>query len=407
MAGELRPWHDRARSAILVPMARTSGGHSASTALALAAALLGACGIPEPGIRAGAARLEGTVLCTPDGIGSIQNVAWLPGANGDGELWIGGENGFVLAGRDGGELERVRFARRVGNPRPIDVDGDGRWETMSCGEGWGAVGLLDADGEKVWIYPAERAASRAGDARALFGPPAPDAMAAGPVGYEDELAFIVGMNGSGGLCAFDGDGRRLWRRRATNVFSVAVADVDGDGSAEMLYSDAAGWGSTIKLRDAHGCRIRQLDVGFGHFSLLRWPRADSPPRVLGVDGDAVQIVDPCVDPEGRVLAEYELPDAGFAEAEGVLVNLAADTAPYLAVTRTIRATWQRSALYVFDADHRLVYHEVFPFSDIGAVAVPADGSGTGAEHLLVGAGTKVWRYALSPTRPSQPAVEAK
>ena len=376
----------------------------------LAAAALSAAGcrqIPEPGQRMGDDRIFRMILCDLPEIGEIRNLEWLPAEGGDGalgRLWIGGDYGAVQTTRDGEERERVVFSRRIVNPLPIDVDADGMLETMACGGGWSDVGLLDADGQLAWMFPAERAAFRAGDAMALFGPASPDAMAAGPIGADGDVAFVVGMNAGDGLHFLDACGHVFRSYRGSNVFSVAVADLDGDGAVEILHSDGRGSDRWIQVRDEHGCRQRRIDLDFEAFGLVRWPDAHSPPRLSGGDEDSVQIVDPCAEPGAAVLAELELPDEGFSVDHGQVLPVLLDPAaePYVAVQRTIRATWQRSALYLFDSQRRLVYHEVFPFSHIGIVAAPARAPG-GAEELLVGAGSRVCRYELRLHPPSPAA----
>jgi hypothetical protein len=373
-------------------------------ALVLVALPLAGCvQIPEPGLRVDEGLARRSLVCEVGAIGEIQRIARLEPAPQDGvETWVGGEDGCVLLGSDGSPAEPVLFEQRLLNPAPIDVDGDGHWETMDCGEGWSSVKLLDDAGRLLWVYPREN--------RSAWGP-SPDAMAAGPLGEDGELLFVIGLNAGDGVRVLDVDGQIVKRLRGTNVFSVAVADLDGDGSAEMLTTQAAGPGGQIRVRDVHGCRLRTLHVDSGGFSLIRWPRPDSPPRLLIVEGgNTVQIFDPCAGEHGRVIAEYELPDYGFSEGEGALFTPAPGSDPWLAVTRTIRATWQRSALYVFDAERRLVYHEVFPFSDVGMAVVPAapgDARSARTEDLLVGEGSRVWRYELKARVTDQPLAASK
>lgn len=354
------------------------------------------CQIPEPGPRVGGDRVARLLLCDLPAIGEIRNLEWLPASGtDDGSLWIGGAHGVVRATRDGVERERVVFDRRLTNPRPIDVDGDGSLETMDCGRGWAPVGLLDDQGGSLWRYPR-------GD-----GLGAADAMAAGPIGENGDIVFAVGMNGGGGLRFLDREGEPLFRLKATNVFSVAITDLDGDGAEEIVHSDG-GPRDAILVRHADGCAWRQLDLEFVSFGLVRWPDADSPTRLSGGDEDTVQIVDPWAEPGASVLAEFDLPDEGFSVDHGQVlpVRLGSEAESYVAVQRTIRATWERSALYIYDAQCQLVYHEVFPVSVIGIVVVPPRFPG-GAEELLVGAGSRVHRYELlskSPVASADPVA---
>jgi hypothetical protein len=352
--------------------------------LAAASLAPAGCLIPEPGVRAGRAAVQSTRVCEPRGIGSILTLEWLPAAaaapEDDGRLWIGGEHGAIQSTRYGEELERVEFDVRNGNPRPVDVDADGALETMNASRGWSDAGLFDSTGRALWSFPPD-------------GLDAADAMAAGPIGEDGATAFVVGLNASGGVHFLDAEGYRFRSIRSSNVFSVAIADLDGDGTVEIVHSDGRGFFRWLQVRDEYGCPLRRLNAPFEGFGLIRWPDAQSPPRLIGGDEDTVQVFDPCVEPEGALLAEFELPDDGFSVETGQLVRLDPAAEPYLAVLRTIRATLERSALYVFDSRRRLVYHEVFGVPYLGLTVAPAAAPGT-PEELLVGAGTSVWRYAL-------------
>jgi len=369
----------------------------ATAVLAALGTLLPACaGAPAPGVRAGGDVFERELVCDVPGLGDIRNLEWLLASgtsaaadDADGRLWIGAQQGAVQVSREGEESDRLVFAQRLVNPHPIDVDADGTLETMDCGGGWSDVGLLDAAGKILWSYPRSK------------GLDSPDAMAAGPIGKDGETGFVVGMNAGGGVHLLDAAGRTLLSDGASNVFSVAVADLDSDGVAEILHSDGSGRTRWIQLRRADGAPLRRLAAEFSSFGLIRWPDAGSPPRVLGVDDGTVQIVDPCAGPEAVVLAEFELPDEGFSVDSGQLVRLDPLAEPYLAVERTIRATWSRAALYLFDAQRRLVYHEVFPVPYLAMAVLPADAPSE-PDELLVGAGTEVWRYELRPASGAEP-----
>lgn len=384
-ACDSRPWRGAGASAILARMSRTP------LAVAVAAVLLSlpACSSPpDPGIRTGAATLERALVCDLPAVGPIESVVRLGVVPADGgDVWVGGRNGCARLTAAGEPRALELFEHPIVNPRPIDVDGDGQWETMGCGGGWSAVGLFDAEGHPLWRVPSRE--------RSLG---TPDAMAAGPVGPTGSLAFVIGMNAGGGVHFLDVEGQRFRHVQGSNVFSVAVADLDGDGDAEILHSDGGGFGGRIWVRDRDAQPLRRLDVDLGFFSLIHWPEPDSPPRMLGIDDATVKIVDPCVEPDGELLAEYELPDGGFAEPVGTVVQLAAGAPRFLAVVRTIRATWHRSALYVFDSERRLVYHEIFGYPHVGIAAVPS--AAAGAEDLLVGVGSTLWRYSWPSPAPS-------
>jgi hypothetical protein len=258
----------------------------------------------------------------------------------------------------------------------LNLDKDGALEYMNRGRGWSPVGRLDAQGKSLWHYPSSPTDGAA------------DAMAAGDLDVDGHLEFIVGMNGRGGLRVLDERGIELWRRDATNVFNVEVLDIDKDGRPEIVHSEGRTDGG-IWIRSGTGDVIRRLSPGFVSFSLLRWPAANSEPSLLGVVGpDRLQIVEF----SGRTVAQFTLPDSGTADAVGAPVRFGSDGNVFLAVVRTIKATWRRSAFYVFDGHSKLIYHEILPASAIGLAVLPADSSGK--EALLIGSGSSVWRYGM-------------
>jgi hypothetical protein len=110
----------------------------------------------------------------------------------------------------------------------LDVDADGRWEIGSAGYGDG-VRVIDAlDGQVLWRLSAPM-------------PSCPRVAAANIDGQGgDELLYVAGTQ----LVAVTGDrhsGRILWTWNGPATLSMpAIADVDGDGAAEIVLQDATG-----------------------------------------------------------------------------------------------------------------------------------------------------------------------
>ena len=110
----------------------------------------------------------------------------------------------------------------------VDFDADGRWEVASAGYGDGVRAIDTRDGHVLWALNAPlptcpRTASANIDGRA-----------------GDELLYVAGQQ----LVAIAGDrqaGRILWTWTGTAPLSMpAIADVDGDGAAEIVVQDANG-----------------------------------------------------------------------------------------------------------------------------------------------------------------------
>ncbi|MCU0959671.1 MAG: hypothetical protein MUF48_06155 [Pirellulaceae bacterium] len=108
----------------------------------------------------------------------------------------------------------------------LDLDGDGRWEIASAGYGDGVRAIDPTDGRVLWRLAA-----------AL--PTCPRSTATNIDGQGgDELLYVADRE----LIAVTGDresGRVLWRWTGPSRLSMpAIADVDGDGTAEIVVQDA-------------------------------------------------------------------------------------------------------------------------------------------------------------------------
>jgi len=345
----------------------------------LSCLFLFACGqAPPAGIRVGEELFERNRYYDESRLGDVKSITVLSSEPGQVvKVVVGGSSGAALLLPSGTLSSFVPFDVQVPNVAVLDLDKDGALEYMNRGRGWSPVGRLDAQGRSLWHYPSSRADRAA------------DAMAAGDLDVDGDLEFVVGMNGSGGLRVLDERGIELWRRDAANVFNVEVLDIDKDGRPEIVHSDGGRTNGGIWIRSGTGDVIRRLNPGFVSFSLLHWPAANSAPSLLGiVPPDRLQIVDL----SGQTVAQFTLPDSGFAVAIGTQVRFGSDGNVFLAVVRTIKATWKRSAFYVFDSDSNLIYHEILPASAIGLAVLPADSSGK--EALLIGSGSTVWRYGM-------------
>lgn len=77
-------------------------------------------------------------------------------------------------------------------------------------------------------------------------------------------------------------------------------------------------------------------------------------------------------------------------ARGAWVKLKKDQPKYLAVVAKFGVI-DRSLLYVYDEQGKLVYHEILP-EDCNAV-VAFSSENEGSEDILVGGERSVWRYA--------------
>jgi hypothetical protein len=139
-------------------------------------------------------------------------------------LWHGvGRADYPTATNEGnvGQTTSVKHAL-------IDFDGDGEFEIASAGYGDGVRAIEARDGKVLWSLPAPMPTSHRVVAADIDGEPG------------DELLYAAGSR----LLAITGDrasGRVLWEWLGPARLSMpAIADVDGDGLAEMVVQAADG-----------------------------------------------------------------------------------------------------------------------------------------------------------------------
>lgn len=286
----------------------------------------------------------------------------------------------------------VTFDKRAGEIRFIDLDGDGVFEYMDRGgHGWQDAGLFDRAGKTIWRY---------GDS---FGV---DDMATGDLDGDGKPEFVVGFNGGGGVRLVNRSGADVWRQDDGNVWHVEMVDTDGDGTLEIVHSNAPG---QITIRDRRGTIISQVSphvpgLYLSNFSVVRWPRTHSRPSLL-VPGDGKVWL---LDFEGNKVVELAAPGSDrYGDIVGHSVTFTGDTAEYFAVLINYDL-YDRAMLYLYrvssesgesgksEESDELVYEEILPEPSAALATEPSDQSG--AEALLVGGTGKVWRYELKNGR---------
>jgi len=337
--------------------------------------------VGEPGVVTGAGFLEQEVFLSDERLGMVSDIALgkLDSAEGI-EMVVASGEGAAFATKDGEMKSFRQFQHSCDRVDIIDVEGDGVCEFMEPGS-WGSeAALVSHGGELLWTYGGE--SSGVND------------MCAGDVDGDGRLEFAVGLNGSGGVHLVDSDGALVWRRRDENVWQVEMLDTDGDGSPEILHTNASG---QLTVRDASGDVLRRArptpedgsHAYFSQFAICNWPTKSGPRLVLAPGPDTVGLFDD----RGSLVTELEAPDLNqFAEVKGVPIKLEAEAPEYFAVLATYQVA-EQAALYLYDADKALVYHEILAEPSRAIAAIPIGASG--AEAILIGGEGRVLKYTAA------------
>lgn len=328
-------------------------------------------GMTEPRVVLGQDLLKKESFYSNVQLGRVTDIRLFPlRPAGEPLLALVGDRSAVFLSAQRAPMRTVQFASR-GTDRVVlvDLEGDGNPEFLNRGSWAHNVVLFDSHGRELWTYG---------------GMPGVNDAAAGDVDGDGAAEIVVGFNGGGGVHLLDARGKRLWRKWDGNVWQVAMADVNGDGRAEILHSNVSG---ALLIRDATGRVILKrddLDTYFSDFILTDWGPNRAPGHVLGTDDGELLVFTIRGDRVGRLLA----PDClGVADPYGMTWVHPAGGVHYAALASY--TNWDRTALYVYDASLAIVYHEVL---DSACTSLDALRSDRG-ETLLVGCEDIVWEYS--------------
>jgi hypothetical protein len=315
-------------------------------------------------------------------LGSISCIARgkLDGGSSD-EIGVAAPRGAAILNKDFSERSYVQFFSFGRSVDVVDVEGDGVCEYLNKG-GYGYFcSLLDHAGKTLWTSGG-MGASMVEDAEYgdVDGDGKPEFAVAVAAGFRDGVALL------------DSRGKRKWFFPEMYLFRVLMADTDCDGKAEVVYSDPY---QNIVVRDAAGDLVsrEKPEASFtGASCLIPWPARSDRKRLLlsdkgkfwvvGFDGNTIATIDaPNLSKEGwDLLAAFVRLKSGEPDYLAVLINY---------------GRWDRSVLYLYSHDKKLVYEEVMPESRDALIAAPSDDGKT--EALLLGGEDWVWRYEAAGT----------
>jgi hypothetical protein len=218
-----------------------------------------------------------------------------------------------------------------------------------------------------------------------------DEIAAGDVNGDNKLEFATALGGGGELHLFDLSGNEMWDRTHRNAWHVEMEDINKDGKMEIINSDSAG---EIVVRDASGTIIKQNKpaISLFEFSLCAWPGRTSNRLILSPRNQGIIVFDY----DGNTVASLPAPDCTrLSDIRGIWVKLHPGEKDYFAALAHF-IQWDRSILYIYSPDKKLVYQEVLPEYCI-SMGIAVDKK-TKSEFLLVGGQDEVLEYSTT-TKP--------
>lgn len=324
----------------------------------------------------GALIIERSVFAQKAQLGTVASLEWrrFP-QDSEATLLAVGDRGAVYFRPDGTPISTVKFEHPGVWMAPVTVKGRKDCEYMNRGGDRQQVGFYDSEGRIVWQF-------------GLRTDPIPENMAAGDLSGDGKPEFAVGMAEAGGLRLLDLAGREKWRQPELRVWHVEIADPEGNGQNEIVYSNSQG---RLCIRSVQGQLLREIptEAFVGFFSICRWP--DSSGKWCLINNNKREGVQ-LLDFQGKIVATFFTPDRG-QQVFGTPARLEGAKKPYFALVVCDCVPQHDSRFYVFNSEGNLVFTEKLFSSRAATVTIP--GSPPGTEDLLLGeADGKIWRYHL-------------
>jgi hypothetical protein len=276
----------------------------------------------------------------------------------------------------GGEINEISFLDKAGHMVFMGDDFPGQIRFIDRGGGWQPVSAFNAQGVRLWEH------GRTGAA--------PNSLAGGVMGTNQQPEFVVGYNGGGGLAILDQTGSVIRRCRGSNIWHVELLDTNADGLSEIVHSNAGG---ELVIRSSNLSVLDTIRTPYfiGDFTFCSWPVTNTTPSVLFRDRNVFVMMNL----QGHIL--LTIPDpAGYSFSSDIKcswIHFRRDEVPYLAIMEGIRATWHRSRLTIISADGRVVYQEILD-DYLPAIAALPNSDDHETQTLLVGGDDVVWQYRL-------------
>lgn len=337
----------------------------------------------EPEILAGEGLMESEIFYSTAGVdfsesyfyvGWVMDMEWADCHADEGmEIAVAGDEGALILDAEGRLLQEITYAEVADRVRILNADSDRNLEFFNTNAWDLGPWLCDHDGSLLWYYEPE-------DNMTV------QHLAGGNLDGNDEgdfLAIVDYLN----LHLLDAQGQVTDSRKVTMAWTATLADVDGDGTDEILTVDD---NRSVVTMDGDGNVMHTAAVGYAGtaIALLPWPNRDGTPALLQANQDRFQVFDL----DGNLLQEFPAAEHGeTGQPQATWARLDESGSEYLCVLMSGDDV-MNSVLFVYTADGRLLYQEVMPDDGEGVLAIPARHSDPSDENLLVGGLERVWIY---------------
>jgi len=271
---------------------------------------------------------------------------------------------------------------------PQEPDGKPRWSGLSphlianagsfqvalLGGGFGDVGLLDNQFKPLWTFKPNPSLP-------------PDAMVVDEARL-GQPRFYVCDNGT--LYRLDASGKTVWKVKADGARQLAL--VTDTNKQEAVVATGHGGSRTLGLWSASGKKVGSVMLPFAPTE-FRYVRSGNHSGFVARKANRLAFVGR----NGKQLLSHSYGDVPVSHGpSAVLLRLASDQPPVLAVRMESSTSTAQSVLSLFALDGRLLYEE---FLKGGPALGMVEVAGEQRDRLLLGDGPNhLWAYELAPAK---------
>jgi hypothetical protein len=213
-------------------------------------------------------------------------------------------------------------------PRPIDLDGDGRDEIAA------GYAMLNADGSIRWVFQSSTIDLKRGHLdciRLLHRGDKPQ-----------DVRLVLTLCGANGIAVIDGNGKTIWERAGSHFESIDLGRVIAErpGLQILVDIDHQPFGKgPLCLMDENGVLLGRINTDYArHHHLLDWT-GDGLDEIVNAHSGAIY------DNKGRRIATLAAPPAANQGERSLLVgDFTGDGIKDIALATT-------TAVYVFKNDN--------------------------------------------------------
>jgi hypothetical protein len=188
-------------------------------------------------------------------------------------------------------------------PRPIDLDDDGRDEIAA------GYAMLNADGSVRWTFKSSKVDENRGHL---------DCMRLMRRGYKlEDVRLALTLCGANGIAVIDGNGKAIWEQAGSHFESIDVGRVIAERPGPQILVDIdhqpSGKGP-LWLLDENGALLGRINTDYArHHHLLDWT-GDGLDEIFNADSGAIY------DYKGRRIATLTAPPAANGGERSLVVG---------------------------------------------------------------------------------------